>query len=275
MAGKRKIGSSDELHAARDEAQQRCDARDLRELQRSPHEERVRPLRDALGVAISELDAAFPRAEDGRPNPLQQQVSQALVTALIASSPPPPADTHTYTRAESPSPSLGPSQGLTPSELETRLEQAERGGDARNVRNAERYRAILDDARAAGVTDESVLAERAQRVRDGKARIAADIEALRADHVEWRMAPSRRAQPGESLHVVTARVLVEQGRTPFEATRMVWGLSSDEAKDSPQRKAVGRAAKEQHERAAPPKEMSSEESAEWDRVISESPRRSR
>lgn len=183
-------------------------------------------------------------------------------------------ETHTYTRAESPSPSLGPSQGLTPSELETQLEQAERAGDARNARIAERLRAIRDDARAAGVTDESVLAERAQRTREWKARIAADIEALRADHRDWMAAPARQAQPGEHPDVLTARVLVERGHTRFAATRAVLGQGSYKAINSWLRRAVERAVKNQRAREAPPGELPPEECAKWERVISEAgPRR--
>jgi hypothetical protein len=102
---------------------------------------------------------------------------------------------------------------------------------------------------------------------------------LRADRAEqeaWRVAPTRRAQPGEHRLVVTARVLVERGHTPFAATRAVLGQGSAEAEDSWLRKAVERGVKVQRTRAAPMKipELSPEERAELERVMPEArPRR--
>lgn len=194
MAGKRKSISSDELQAAKDEAQRRCDARDQYAAKLTLHEQRVRPYRKSIKAALRELDKVFPRHADGRPDPRNQRANQHLVAALLEIKPP----KHERTKRD-----------------------------------------------------------------------------LRSDLATWRAAPAREAQPGESLEVVTARVLVERGQTRFAAVRAVTGLTSDDARDSSLLKLINSAVGRQLKASAPPQELPPEELAELERVISESPRRPR
>jgi hypothetical protein len=277
MVGKRKGVSSEELTSARFEAGRRIARRDERMARRAAHEERVGPFRDAVGVAISRLDGAFPRTED---EDLHHQVSEALVTALLACTPPPEEDDADDAHAPgcAPAPAEGPP---TLPELEALLRRACHARDraaptddpaaaAVNQALAEQLRALCDAVRATGTVDESALAE-------CDPRIAAALNGLRVDRPgqeAWRIAPSRRAQPRESLDVLTVRVLVERGRTQFEATKMVKEMSSDEARDSSIRKKVDRAMKAQAKLAAPPEdeELAPEALAELERAMEESSR---
>lgn len=97
----------------------------------------------------------------------------------------------------------------------------------------------------------------------------------RSDLAIWRAAPAREAQPGESLEVVAARVLVERGHTRFAALRAVTGLTSDDARDSSLLKPINSAVRRQITASAPLSELPPDKGAELGRVISESPRRSR
>jgi hypothetical protein len=264
MTEERKGLSSDELQAARDEAHRRIAVRDTRAAQYAAHQERVAPFRADIQAAINKQDAAFPRSEDGELHPLAPQVSEALITALLACNPPPEDDADeddAYAPGWAPTPAVGPP---TLPELEAVLRRAEGAGHQDLV---EHLRALCDAARATGTVDESALAECDPRIREALTRDRAD----RAEQDAWFTAPSRRAQPGEPLDVVTARVLVERGRTPFEATRMVLGKCSDEARDSSVRKKVDRAMKVQAKLAAPPKdeERSPEAFAELERLMEE------
>jgi hypothetical protein len=346
MTGEGKSVSSEELQAARDEAERRIAARDERAARRAAHEEQVGRFRAHIQAAIDEQAAAFPRSEDREPHPLEQQVSEALVTLLLACSPPPEVDdvavgpptlseletvqldeleavqqrldrvgckdlaeqlrtlcdsartTGTvdasalakcnlrileaiaWERADraAPPPAMGPP---TLPELEALLRSAlsalqtvhdpqRRAGYEVVV---EQLRALCDAARTTGTVDESALTECDPRIGDALKRERAD----RAEQEAWQMAPSRRAQPGETVEALTARVLVERGCTPFEAIRVATGKSSDEARDSPIRKRVERAVKIQTKLAAPPEdeEPSPEAIAELERAMEESLRRSR
>jgi hypothetical protein len=279
MTEQRKGLSSDELQAARDEAdlqaardeaKRRIAACDKRAARRAAHEKRIGPFRDAIGVAIREQAAAFPSSADGKRHPREQRVSAALLTLLRACRPPREADDKHAAHAPgcAPAPAAGPPKV---SDLETvlsDLEMVRRHADRALV---EQLRALCDAARATGIVNESALAESDPRITEALETLFAD----RAEREAWRTAPSRQAGPGEPLDVVTARVLVERGRTPFEATRMVLGKCSDEVRDSPLRKMIERAVKAQAKRAAPPAELSPADRAELERVIEESPRRSR
>jgi hypothetical protein len=252
-----------DLQAARDEAKRRIASRDERAARYAAHEERVAPFRDDIQAAINKQDATFPRSEDGELHPLAQQVSKALITALLACNPPPEDDADdAYAPGWAPTPAVGPP---TLPELKAVQRRAEGAGYQVLV---EELRALCDAAHATGTVDESALAKCDPRIVEALKRERAD----RADQEAWCTAPSRRAQPRESLDVLTARVLVERGRTQFEATKMVTEMSSDEARDSSIRKKVDRAMKAQAKLAAPPEdeELSPEALAELERVMEES-----
>jgi hypothetical protein len=161
-----------------------------------------------------------------------------------------------------PPPKIGPP---TLSELEAVRQRVDRTGDAALVEQA---RALCDAARATGTLEASALAA-------SDPRLVAAIAWERTDRArQKRTEPARRAQPGELLDVLTARVLVERGRTPFEAIRLVTGMTYAEAKEDWRTQRVYRAERARKaleaELAAPPEgEMSPELVAELERVLAE------
>lgn len=260
------------LESAKQEADRRVAARDQRELARHEHHQRFGRLFDAINAAIDAVDAAFGPNEDGA----RQAVKDGLVSALRAI---PQRDTgypefDIKPPARLPAVSPGPSHGFTPDELEhmlaqalLRREQAISAGRDVLIANAdtavERLRAALQATREAGISTEQVEQQRLERAKDIDARIKfqqAQLEAL-------LHAPVRAAQANESIEIVTARVLIERGCSPYEATCAVFGLDKDEARDTPERKRVDRARARELDRAAPPPEPAAEKRIEWEAAI--------
>jgi hypothetical protein len=129
---------------------------------RGPGGRRTRGARAHIQTAIDEQAAAFPRSKDREPHPLEQQVSEALVTLLLACSLPPEVEDV----------AVGPP---TLSELETvqldeldavqqRLDRIGRQDLAEQLRNTMRFRARNRDRRRLGAREMQSVYPRGHRL---------------------------------------------------------------------------------------------------------------
>lgn len=234
---------------------------------------------DALKKAVNEIDHVF----DDNDNDGRDAATKAIVAALCAV----PRDSEASFEEFEPRPlpatpsgRLGVNGGFAPSELAAMLVDAQaRRARAQSLGRAEfaqrcdetiaKLTAALSAARAAGITDASVCAERAERnKRMDEAHKAAQAH-IEAQQERWRLAPALAAQAEESEEVVTARVLVERGFTRMAAFRAAFGLAgtADELRDHADYKAVKDAVRAELKRAEPPPPMSPEDEAEWERFL--------
>lgn len=258
-----------ELQAARAEAQRRIDVRDRQAARSAAHEKQVKEERAAIEAAIAKRDIRERNIGDGKGS----DRLDGLDLAWLECNPPLGIDEQHQVNDQADERALPPPPAGPPtlSELEAVRQRIERTGD---VVLAEQGRALCDAARETGIADASVLAT-------CDPRLVVTIAWERTDRTRqqaWLTAPSRRAQPGEPLDVLTARVLVERGRTRFDAIRLITGMTSAEAKDSWIRKRVDREVKAQATLAAKlaapleDEELSPEAIAELDRLLAESER---